>query len=76
MLLFSWVLGENVSVIVTFDPFNVNSAPDLKFLGAERHLGKYRERLVENLEKWNRNGDVVGEFLKLLGWKSVSNKSG
>lgn len=63
--------GDSTSVIVTFDPFNVKNVPDLKFLGPERHLEKFRENLVDNLEKWDRDGDVLREFLKLLGMRQL-----
>lgn len=64
--------GENLSVIVTFDPINVGNAPDLKFLGSDRYLERFRGKLVENLTKWDRNGDVVKEFLKLLGLGQIN----
>lgn len=60
-------IAENLSVIATFDPFNINNPPNLKFLGAEQHIEKYTKNLIENLENWNYNNDVVTEFLKLLG---------
>lgn len=61
------VLCDNVSIIVTFDPYKVRSVPNIKFLGPERLIEKYRVSLMENLADFDVDGNIIDELLKLLG---------
>ncbi|KAJ8984147.1 hypothetical protein NQ317_017798 [Molorchus minor] len=61
-------LGDNISVIIKIDPYNIANVPDMKFLGPERLIEQYRTIVNENLEKWmEEDDDVFSEILKLLG---------
>lgn len=61
-------LENNVSVVITFDPYNITSNPKFVFLGPDSSVNVYRAKINENLERWDSNsGDILNEILILLG---------
>lgn len=60
-------LCDNVSVIVTFDPHKIKSVPNIKFLGPERLVEKFRASLMENLVNFDIDGNIINELLTVLG---------
>ncbi|KAJ8956239.1 hypothetical protein NQ318_014970 [Aromia moschata] len=68
-------ISENVSALITVDPYNVASIPDIKFLGPERLVSKYRNIVNENLEHWTSGEDVYLQLLNLLGLDNFPQKS-
>ncbi|CAH1118657.1 unnamed protein product [Phaedon cochleariae] len=61
------LIGENLSLIVTVDPFNVTRIPEIKFLGPQRQVEALRTKMNNNLEKWDQTNDTFTEILLLLG---------
>lgn len=60
-------LGDDISVVLKLDPCKVNELPDLKFLGPPKESEAFNKKVAANLNNWDTDGDVVEEFLKLLG---------
>lgn len=60
-------IGDNISVVATFDPFSTGQVPVLKFLGPGRLVEQFRLNMIENLGKWNATGEIVSELLVLIG---------
>ncbi|XP_060532624.1 E3 ubiquitin-protein ligase FANCL [Cylas formicarius] len=66
-------LGENVSVQITTDPYNVFLRPDVRFLGPDRLVDPYRATLNDRLgdgEGWTCRDGVFRGLLDLLGLAS------
>ncbi|KAL3269230.1 hypothetical protein HHI36_008311 [Cryptolaemus montrouzieri] len=68
-------LQENVCVIITIDPFSVNTCPHFAFLGPDRLVNEFRSELNKNLEEWNNSGDIFCEILQVLGIEKFPGKS-
>lgn len=62
-----FILGENISTIITVDPFNVYERPDIKFLGPDRLIESYSSSLNENIGKWAYQENILQGILDLLG---------
>ncbi|CAH0549335.1 unnamed protein product [Brassicogethes aeneus] len=60
-------LGENTSVTVRVDAYNIKLRPEILFLGPERIVEIYRDNLNSNLDTWDENGDPYTQLLKILG---------
>lgn len=45
-----YVLGEDVSMLITFNPQDINTCPDIKFLGPEKAVGPFLESLEKKLK--------------------------
>jgi len=63
-------LGENISMIITVDAYNIFLRPDIKFLGPDRLTEPYSTRLNENLDSWVCQNDIFQGVLDLLGLES------
>ncbi|KAJ8917320.1 hypothetical protein NQ315_002342 [Exocentrus adspersus] len=68
-----WI-EENFSVIITVNPSDVSRLPDIKFLGPERSVDKYRDALNANLCDWDPSGGVFSGILSLLGLECFPQK--
>lgn len=62
-----FVTGENLSLIITVDPFKICQLPEIKFLGPEKSVEIYRDSLNRNLENWDPQGDIFSGILQSLG---------
>lgn len=61
-------LGENISVVITFDPYNVVLRPDIRILGPDRLAEPFNSRLNENLGHWVvAQNNIFQTVLDLLG---------
>ncbi|RZC36407.1 E3 ubiquitin-protein ligase FANCL-like, partial [Asbolus verrucosus] len=67
-------LGQNLSVVIMVDPLNINVRPDLKFLGPERLILEYREKLNKKLNDWNENTNMLQGLLDILEIESFPSK--
>lgn len=54
-------------MVITLNPWNDACIPSIKFLGPERSVEDFRQKVAENLINWQANADIVDELLKLLG---------
>lgn len=62
------LIEKNFSVILTFlDPCNVNSCPNLAFVGPDRLVNEFQHKIKENLENWDNQGYLYEQLLLLLG---------
>ncbi|KAG8273787.1 hypothetical protein J6590_014426 [Homalodisca vitripennis] len=63
------IIGENVSMLVTLNPQDVNTCPDIKFLGPENSTIPYINSMEKRLKAvgWNEDVSVVDNLLSLLG---------
>lgn len=68
------ILDQNLSLVVIIDPLNVRARPELKFLGPERLVNQYLERLNEKLEDWDENCDLLDGLLNILGLEKFPQK--
>ncbi|XP_075221831.1 E3 ubiquitin-protein ligase FANCL-like isoform X4 [Lycorma delicatula] len=64
------VIGENVSVLVSINPAEVSSFPEIKFLGADKAVAPFRKTLEDNLQLfgWDINRSLVDNLLTILGF--------
>ncbi|CAG9767716.1 unnamed protein product [Ceutorhynchus assimilis] len=60
-------LGENISTIITIDPYNVFQRPNFKFLGPEYLVESYSNHLNNNLGNWVCQENIFQGILDLLG---------
>lgn len=60
-------LGENISTVITVDPYNIFMRPDIKFLGPDRLTEPFSTRLNENLGNWVCQNDIFQGVLDMLG---------
>ncbi|KAJ3650385.1 hypothetical protein Zmor_016488 [Zophobas morio] len=60
-------LDQNLSVMVIVNLANVKSRPELKFLGPERVVQPWFEKLGDKLEDWDEKKNFVQELLNILG---------
>uniref|UniRef100_A0A1B6G736 RING-type domain-containing protein n=1 Tax=Cuerna arida TaxID=1464854 RepID=A0A1B6G736_9HEMI len=63
------IIGENVSMLVTLNPQDVKTCPDIKFLGPENSTIPYINSMENKLKAvgWNEDVSVVENLLSLLG---------
>ena len=61
------VADQNLSVMVIVNLANVKSRPELKFLGPERVVQPWFEKLGDKLEDWDEKKNFVQELLNILG---------
>lgn len=54
-------------MIIKFNPWNKGDVPEIKFLGPERQVQVFRNKISNNLTGWDSNNDIIDEILKLLG---------
>ncbi|XP_075221843.1 uncharacterized protein LOC142324763 isoform X2 [Lycorma delicatula] len=64
------VIGENASVLVSINPAEVSSFPEIKFLGADKAVAPFRKTLEDNLQLfgWDINRSLVDNLLTILGF--------
>ncbi|KAH1011471.1 hypothetical protein HUJ04_000836 [Dendroctonus ponderosae] len=67
-------LGENISTIITVDPFNIYERPDIKFLGPDRLIESFSSSLNENIGKWVYQENIFQGILDLLGLQEFPKK--
>ncbi|XP_066257766.1 E3 ubiquitin-protein ligase FANCL-like isoform X2 [Euwallacea similis] len=60
-------LGENISVIITVDPFNMFQRPDIRFLGPEKSIEPYNTNFNNNFANWGLTENIFQAILDLLG---------
>ncbi|VEN48379.1 unnamed protein product [Callosobruchus maculatus] len=60
-------LDDNLSMIITINPFRMCQLPEIKFLGPDRLTESYYSNINRNILEWNANEDVFMEILKLIG---------
>ncbi|XP_066148809.1 E3 ubiquitin-protein ligase FANCL-like isoform X1 [Euwallacea fornicatus] len=60
-------LGENISVIITVDPFNIFQRPDIRFLGPEKSVEPYNTNFNNNFGNWALTENIFQAVLDLLG---------
>lgn len=65
---------NNISMVITINPWKCNGIPSLQFLGSERLVSNFRSKVSNNLENWDFKADTFGEVLKLLEMSSFPSK--
>lgn len=61
------LIQKNFSVIITVDPFNMNSCPTFAFVGSDELVDEFQLRIQENLENWDNHGHLFEQLLIILG---------
>ncbi|XP_054259019.1 E3 ubiquitin-protein ligase FANCL isoform X3 [Macrosteles quadrilineatus] len=63
------VVGENVSMLVTLNPQDTSSCPDLKFLGPDNLVTLFINSVENNLKTkgWDEDAGVCTNLLRILG---------
>lgn len=61
-------LRDNVSVTITYSSLDVTNMPTLRFLGPQRLVNVYEEKLNSNFGNWDCSNEPLQELMKLLGW--------
>nr|CAH7766863.1 unnamed protein product [Callosobruchus chinensis] len=60
-------LDDNLSMIITINPFRMSELPEIKFLGPDRLTEPYYSNINHNILEWDANEDIFMEILKLIG---------
>ncbi|KDR06870.1 E3 ubiquitin-protein ligase FANCL isoform X2 [Zootermopsis nevadensis] len=61
------VIGSNVSIQITVDPFNATKRPDIKFLGSERAIIPFKKSLTEKFQFWSSDDGFIQNLKFVLG---------
>ncbi|XP_022907086.2 E3 ubiquitin-protein ligase FANCL [Onthophagus taurus] len=64
------MLDEKVSIVITFNPKDVSTIPQIKFLGPVGLTKKYVDLLNKNCVNYNPHGDTILELYNLLEIKN------
>lgn len=59
-------LTQSLSMLITIDPLNPTSLPDLKFLGSNIDIEKQKDIVSENIQTWNPENGIIDNLLTLL----------
>lgn len=61
------ILGPNISIQLTFDPWDIKNIPKIQFMGTEAVVAPIRDSYINNLENWDPDYDIAQNILRLLG---------
>uniref|UniRef100_A0A1B6LX46 RING-type domain-containing protein n=1 Tax=Graphocephala atropunctata TaxID=36148 RepID=A0A1B6LX46_9HEMI len=72
------IIGENVSMLVTLNPQDVNTCPDIKFLGPENATIQFINSMEKKLKTvgWNEDMSVLENLVSLLGLQQFPQPDG
>lgn len=59
-------LTQSLSVLINIDPLNPADLPDIKLLGSDTEVAKYRNIMSENLQKWDSECNLLDNLMTLL----------
>ncbi|XP_049840059.1 E3 ubiquitin-protein ligase FANCL-like isoform X1 [Schistocerca gregaria] len=68
------IIGENVSLQLQVNPWDPCSRPDIKFLGPEKTVSEFRERLIYRFEEWDSEMSLPDNLKSVLGFESFPEK--
>ncbi|CAH1963537.1 unnamed protein product [Acanthoscelides obtectus] len=60
-------LDDNLSMIVTINPFRMCQIPEIKFLGPDSLTESYYSNINNTILEWDANGNIFIEIMKLIG---------
>ncbi|XP_046818475.1 E3 ubiquitin-protein ligase FANCL isoform X1 [Vespa crabro] len=59
-------LSESLSMLITINPLNPTSLPELKFLGSDVDVQRQKDIISENMHIWNSENGILENLLILL----------
>lgn len=67
--------GDIVSCIITVSPYNIFRMPNIHFLGPDRLVNKFSQKLNDNISDWNCENGIYQGILQLLGILLIKKKN-
>uniref|UniRef100_A0A1B6EBK9 RING-type domain-containing protein n=1 Tax=Clastoptera arizonana TaxID=38151 RepID=A0A1B6EBK9_9HEMI len=70
------VINDNISILVTLNPLDLTTCPDIKFLGSDSSVLPLRTTVEENLKEygWDEELSLYSNLLVILGLDSFPQK--
>ncbi|KAI4488545.1 hypothetical protein M0802_011493 [Mischocyttarus mexicanus] len=73
-------LSQSLSMLITIDPLNPTSPPNLKFLGSDVDVQKQKDIISKNIHMWNSKKSILQNLIILLDiyefpWKKEQSDS-